>query len=147
MNEPSTTKSLYDRDFSEWLFEQAALLRAGRFDQLDVPNLVEEIEDLGKSQRRALLNRLRVLLVHLLKLRYQPTKRTGSWLGTVREQRFRLRRLFKESPSLRRFAREDVESAYQEARLIASDQTGLPPDTFPAECPFAIDSVLDDPEA
>ena len=91
-------KDLYDRDFFEWTQCNAALLRAGQLDQADIEHIAEEIEDMGKSQRRALESRLEVLLAHLLKWRFQPDYRGPSWEATIELQRHKLAKLLKEMP-------------------------------------------------
>src|SRR6185503_17055659 len=92
----------YDEDFFAWTEEQARLLRAGEFSRLDIENLGEEIEDMGRSIRRELRNRLALLTMHLLKWRYQPGHQSPSWSATIREQREQIAELFEESPSLKR---------------------------------------------
>ena len=91
----------YEEDFYAWTIEQARLLRSGELSSVDVANLAEEIESLGRSDRRAIESRLTVLLMHLLKWRIQSKMRSQSWSGTIREQRQRIEKLLRESPSLR----------------------------------------------
>jgi hypothetical protein len=142
MNEATAAESLYERDFAAWLDEQAALLRSRRWTELDLPNLIEEVEDLAGNLRRELRSRLSVVLVHLLKLR-QPERRSGSWLASVYEQRARLDGLFEQSPSLRRLVQSGVEREYGPARRIAAAETGLWVQRFPERCPFTIADVLE----
>jgi hypothetical protein len=143
MNEATAAQNTYERDFAAWLDEQAVLLRARRLTDLDLPNLIEEVEDLAANLRRELRGRLSVVLVHLLKLRYQPERRSGSWLATIYEQRARLEDLLEESPSLRRLLQSGVEREYASARRVAAAETGLALQTFPEVCPFAIGEVLE----
>ena len=89
----------YDTDFAAWAAEQAGLLRAGLVNSIDFRNLAEEIEDMGKSEQRALESRLQVLICHLLKWKFQPEQRGNSWRATIKEQRLKIKRLFSESPS------------------------------------------------
>lgn len=133
----------YEEDFALWSVEQAALLRDGRFDGLDRENLAEEIESLGRSERKEIRKRLRVLLVHLLKWRFRATKQKGGWKATILVQRRELLRTLAENPSLRAHPREALEETYEIARLKAADETGLPEDAFPAARPFTIDQILD----
>lgn len=133
----------YDEDFALWSAEQAALLRAGRLDGLDRDNLAEEIESLGRSERKEIRKRLRVLLAHLLKRRFQPTKRKGGWRSTILVQRRELHRTLAENPSLRSHPSEALDECYETARMKAADETGLPEATFPATCPFTIEEILD----
>ncbi|MDN2581768.1 DUF29 domain-containing protein [Aquibium sp. ELW1220] len=133
----------YDEDFALWSAEQAALLRAGHQDGLDRENLAEEIESLGRSERKEIRKRLRVLLAHLLKWQRQPAKRKGGWASTILTQRRELHRTLAENPSLRSHPSDVLDEAYEIARLKAADETGLPMATFPAVCPFTIDEILD----
>lgn len=133
----------YESDYARWCAEQAALLREGRLDALDRRNLAEEIESLGSSQEDELESRMEVLLLHLLKWQHQPQQRSGSWKGTILEQRGRILRRIKKSPSLKSYPSEVLETEYVTARLKASGETGLPEDAFPAVCPFKIEQILD----
>ena len=135
---------LYERDFFEWTQCNAALLRAGRFDQADIEHIAEEIEDMGRSQRHELGSRLRVLLAHLLKWRYQPALRTRSWTGTIRVQRDELLRLLRQMPSLRPYLREILPEIYRPAVEQAISETELPEETFPPACPFSVDEILEE---
>ncbi|MEN9232233.1 MAG: DUF29 domain-containing protein, partial [Thermostichus sp. DG02_5_bins_236] len=92
---------LYDRDFYAWIQEQATLLKSGQWDQLDIANLVEEIESLGRQERRELVNQLGILLGHLLKWQFQPQLRGKSWRATITEQRRQIQRLLQDNPSLK----------------------------------------------
>ena len=134
--------SLYEGDFVAWLEEQAALLRAGRLQELDVENIAEELEGMARGDRRELFNRFEVLLRHLLKGEFQPEKRTRSWDLTIAEQRARLRRLLRESPSLRHGLDAVVREAYGEAIHLAATETGLPRGTFPQGLPHFIEQVV-----
>lgn len=133
----------YDEDFALWSAEQAALLRAGRLDGLDRDNLAEEIESLGRSEKREIESRLNVAIVHLLKWRFQPDKRKSGWRASILEARRQLSRTLRESPSLKAYPSDVVEEEYESARLKAADETGLPEATFPASCPFTIEQILD----
>lgn len=133
----------YETDYAQWCAEQGALLRAGKFEQIDRDNLAEEIESLGRSDRREIESRLKVLLVHLLKWRYQPESQGGSWRATIREQRVRIVKLIKESPSLRGHPADALSEEYSYAVPDAVEETGLPEEIFPASCPFTIEQVLD----
>lgn len=132
-----------EADYARWCAEQGALLRSGRLEALDRANLAEEIESLGRSDRREIESRLGVLLVHLLKWRFQAAKRSPGWRGTLREQRSRLARILADSPSLAGYPGEILADEYATARLKAADETGLPVDAFPDQCPFALTDVLD----
>ena len=134
----------YDRDFFLWTERQAAALREGRWDALDVENLVDEVESLGRSEKREIRSRLLVISIHLLKWRYQPEQRLSGWRGTIIEQRRRLREVLEDSPSLKRLPGEELAGEYGIARLKAAGETDLPEDVFPSTCPFTIEQVLDD---
>jgi hypothetical protein len=134
----------YGTDYAQWCAEQGALLREGRLSSLDRENLAEEIESLGGSEEDEIGSRLNVLLIHLLKWRYQPDKRSSGWRGTLAEQRYRIGRRLKRSPSLRAFPGEVLADEYRTARLLAAGETGLTENIFPETCPFTIDQILDE---
>ena len=133
---------LYDEDFYAWTAEQARLLRAGHLSALDAANLAEEIESMGRSDRRELHSRLVVLAMHLLKWRFQPSARSRSWSATIDEQRLQVAQVFTESPSLRPLAAGMLAQAYAIARARAIAETGLAEDAFPPNCPFPLDDIL-----
>ena len=132
-----------DEDFALWCAQQGTLLREGRLSALDRENLAEEIESLGRSERYEIENRLKVLLVHLLKWQYQADQRKAGWKATIREQRLRIARRLRESPSLKNYPAEILAEEYGLARAAAADETGLPEEAFPAECPFPVARLLD----
>lgn len=136
---------LYNTDFFLWTKQQAAALRDGKLQNLDLENLAEEIESLGKSDRRALGSHLEGLVMHLLKWRYQPERRQigHSWASTIRTHRSEIDAIVEDSPSLRRALPDLLARRYGTARQRASDETGLPLATFPATCPWTIEQVVD----
>ena len=134
---------LYEQDFLLWTEKIARLLRAGRLDALDIEHLAEEIEDMGKSQRREMESRLTVLLAHLLKWGWQREQRSNSWKATVANQRVELRRVFRDSPSLKNRLPKSLADCYRDAVEGASLETALPVDTFPEFCPFTSEQILD----
>jgi len=138
-----STQSHYDQDYYLWFADQARLLRAGIWHQIDVEHLAEELEDMGKREKRALRSRAVVLLAHLLKFRFQPQHRSSSWIGTIREQRKQLIGLLSDSPSLRPQLQDELQDTYISASLLASGETGLAEADFPEKCPFTIDQLLD----
>jgi len=140
----SQLTQLYDDDVYTWAMRNAELLRQGRFDQIDVEHIAEEIESVGKSERRELENRLIVLLTHLLKWRSQPGRRGRSWRATIKEQRRRVAGVLRTNPGLRPLLDEILDEAYQSARLVASRETDLDEATFPEVCPYAFEDVLAD---
>ena len=137
-----TRRVRYEEDLSAWSYEQASLLRTRQSDGLDWDNLAEEIEWMVGRDRRELKNRLRIILVHLLKWQGQPGKRGTSWRKSLRTQRGHIRDLLQQSPSLRRLVPELVREAFPDAVKDAVDETGLPPDRFPVDCPYTSDDVL-----
>jgi hypothetical protein len=139
----SQTRSLYDRDFVRWTEQVAAALRQGDWAALDVENLIEEVEALGKSDRRAIKSRLEVLLMHLLKWQFQPEQRSRSWQATILEQRLRIADILEDSPSLKNYLPTVVDAAYVSARQLASIETGLAVDQFPVGCEYTIGPMLD----
>jgi len=134
---------LYEHDHYAWLTRQAGLLAGRRFAELDLENLIEEIETLGRSEKHDIENRLGVLLMHLIKWSYQPERRSGSWTSTLIEQRARLARRLQESPSLRAYPADVLGHEYALARRRAAAETGLPVEAFPEKCPYSVDQVLD----
>jgi hypothetical protein len=134
--------TLYETDFYAWTQEQSRLLRSGAYALLDAEHLSEEIESMGRAERRQLMHRLEVLLVHLLKWQYQPELRGRSWELTIAEQRRRIDRLLRDNPSLRSQLPAVLAEAYDDARFGAMRETGLPQTTFPQDCPYPVPDVL-----
>lgn len=137
------TQREYDRDFYTWALHSAQLLRQGKFSEVDIENVAEEIESMGKRDRRQIISRLAVLIAHLLKWKFQKDKRSNSWESTIKEQRIKVIDLLDESPSLKHELEEKLYHAYEQSTLIATRETGLSPDTFPNKCPFNIEQCLD----
>ena len=135
---------LYDQDFQLWLEQQTDLLRQKRFDELDLDNLIEEIDAIARRDKREVESRLIVLLIHLLKYRYQAQKQSRSWLGTIDEQRLELELVFRDSPSLRVYAASVLASSYAKARKRAVKETRLSLERFPLTCPYSLNQVLDE---
>ncbi len=137
-----STETLYDLDFSLWLEKTADLLKNRQLDQLDYEHLIEEIEAMGRSEKEALESNLEILLMHLLKWKYQPNKRSNSWQYSITEHCLRLKKAFKKSPSLKGYFENVFEECYQNARLLASKDTGLEKEIFPESCPFKTEEIL-----
>jgi Domain of unknown function DUF29 len=137
------TVSLYETDFVDWAEQTAQLIRAGQFERVDWDNVAEEIESLGRSDKRELKNRLEVLLQHLLKWEYQPERRGASWQQTLDEQRNRIADLLSDSPSLKPYLEEIVAESYRRACKAASLETGISIQIFPTHCPYAMNQILD----
>jgi len=133
---------LYDADFYEWCMNTAKLLRDGRLEDVDLEHVAEEIEDLGKSQHHALDSRTTVIILHLLKMRYQPERHTRSWDKTIVTQRVAIEDLLRHNPSLRRFLAKVAGAVYDSAVKLAASETGLPRETFPSSSPFAAQEIF-----
>jgi hypothetical protein len=135
----------YDEDVILWSEEQARLLRARRFAELDIEHLADEIEDVGKSEKRELASRMAVLLAHLIKWKGQPENRTNSWQATINDQRKRIALAIKETPSLKAVMREPVwqEGVWLDARAQARKETGLAEEDLPEACPWPMDQAAD----
>jgi hypothetical protein len=134
----------YEEDLFAWTQEQAALLRAHAHDGLDWENLAEEIESMGRRDRRELKSRIRVILLHLLKWQAQPDLRGAGWRKTLLTQRLEIGDLLLQSPSLRREVPDLVRDAYRDAVKEAVGETELPAKTFPRTCPYEAADVLDE---
>ncbi len=130
----------YDHDFYAWTQNQAQLLRGGQFDGLDIEQIAEELEDMGRSEKRALESRLEVLIMHLLKWQYQPNLRSRSWQLTIREQRLRVHNLLEDNPSLQPYLSQRLGKIYGLAIIAAERETGL--NLFPETCPYEIKQIL-----
>jgi hypothetical protein len=133
----------YEGDFALWLRAQAELLHERKFELLDVENLAEEVDTMGKNLHRELKSRLNVILVHLLKVKFQPGHDSQNWLGTLDEQRDEIARLVEQSPSLTLHVAEYAAKEYPRAAAKASLETGLPVSTFPQSNPFSQSELLD----
>lgn len=137
-------KALYEQDFAAWAEKTAQLLERQQFDQLDLPNLTEEVWDLSKRERDRLLSSLRLILHHLLKWQYQSEFRSDSWENTISRERINIQSFLEDSPSLKRYLDTQwVDKAYRLARLEAIKETRLIQEVFPAQCPYEIEQVLD----
>jgi Domain of unknown function DUF29 len=142
---PPADAALYEEDFYLWVERQADLLRQGRFRDLDLAHLIEEVEDLGSNLRNSVTSRTREIILHLLKLQYSPAvePRRG-WLDSVGKQRDDLE--LEMTPSLRRHLTTELESIYQKARRRAVDdlaQDDVKPDQLPTSCPYSFDQISD----
>lgn len=144
MNVTLDLKKLYEEDEHLWLFENAKLLREGKVNLADIEHIAETLEDMGKRDFREVLSRMRVLITHLLKWIFQPDQRSSGWKGTIREQRKELKRSFKDSTNLLNYAKSNWQEEYDDAKEIASDETGLPLSAFPEEPPFTFEQVVDE---
>lgn len=134
---------LYDEDFYAWAVTTAALLRQRRFAEIDLEHLAEELEDMGKRERRALKSHIRNVILHMLKWRHQPDKRSSSWRQSIRNGRIEIQELLRDSPSLASQLPLMLEEGYTAARADAIDETELSENTFPVQCPFTAEQIQD----
>ena len=134
---------LYEEDFYEWTVRNAELLRSGRASEADLEHIAEEIEDMGKRERRDLLSRMSTLMSHLLKWKIQPERRGRSLELTIKVQRKDLHKLLAQTPSLKPFLAQELGDAYEHALLEASTETFRPVEDFPSTCPFTLEVLLD----
>ena len=136
-------EQLYDRDYYLWLEVTTKLLKDRQFEQLDLNNLIEEIETLGRSEKNKVISNLKLICQHLLKWQYQSEKRSKSWLNTIRRERNNLADYLEDMPSLKKFLEtpEVLAKAYRRGRRDAIQETEI--ENFPPDCPFSKDEVLD----
>lgn len=134
----------YDRDLNLWAKDTAQLLRERCWDAIDWEHLIEEVEDLGKSERSAIASQMERIMVHLLKWQYQPQRQSDSWLDSINDGRSQIRRKLEDSPSLRSYPRQVLEKEYTRARREAARQTRLEISLFPEICPYLIEQVIGD---
>jgi len=139
----TATAELYETDFYGWVQSQAEALRSGNLADIDLDNLIEEVESMGRSEQRELESRLEVLLAHLLKWRFQPSRRGGSWELSIEEQRRRIADHLRKNPSLKTKIPEALESAYRYGIFRAAKETKLHRSVFPTQCPWTFEQVTD----
>jgi len=133
---------LYDKDFYAWANEQAALLRSGQVGAADIEHIAEEIESMGKTEKRELVSRLTVLLLHLLKGQFQSSLQGPSWRTTIRNQRLDIADRLIDNPSLKGQTAEAMARAYRKAIGEAELETGLPQTVFPPTCPWTFEQIM-----
>lgn len=134
--------ALYDSDFSEWIEQQKLFLKEKDFEHLDIEHLLEEMESMGKSDKRALESHLKIILVHLLKQKYQPSHAGKSWQDSIDNGRLQIEDIFEMSPNLKKFVPEIIQKVYLKARRHASNQTGIELDKFSKTCEWTLDDIL-----
>jgi len=145
-------RTLYQTDYAAWAKRHVELLRARRFSEMDIEHLSEELSDMSKSERRELESRLLILIAHLLKWEYQfPILSEQwrefdgrSWRATIVEQRKQLTVLLRQSPALKSVVAETISATYPDVVDLASKETRLPPETFPVQCPYTAEQLLND---
>jgi hypothetical protein len=136
-------KALYDKDFYKWTIDQSRSLRKGEYSNLDIDNLIEEIESLGRSERRTLESFFINLLLHLLKIKYQPAFHTSSWDASVKVARIQIEKTLAQNPSLKPKVTEIFTDAYKLARLSAVKETGIEEKVFPTVCPWTVKECME----
>ena len=134
--------TLYDSDFYAWTAEQAELLRAGRLSEADLEHITEEIESMGRSEKRELVSRLTILLLHLLKWQFQPVRQGPSWRLSIATTRDALADYLEENPSLRAVLEASIGVGYKRARRNAAVETGLAEESFPTVCVWSTEQLL-----
>ncbi|MBF0338691.1 MAG: DUF29 domain-containing protein [Nitrospirae bacterium] len=139
----SKDEFLYASDFYKWSLKTAELLRQGRFGELDIESIAEEIESLGKSEKKELRNRLAVLIMHLLKWQYQPDKRSESWKSTISIQRVEIKFVLKDSPSLKHIVETIINEAYEKAIVMFQKETRFSQTELPETCPYTFNQLID----
>ena len=135
-------KTLYETDFAEWSDRTAELLRAGRFDELEIENVAEEIESLGRAERKSVRSQLQRLMMHKIKQQLHPERDGTSWSASIADAREELLEDIEESPSLRNHLRENMQRVYCSAVTKALRETGKPGKTLPAQCPWDLETLL-----
>lgn len=132
----------YNKDFYAWLMKNAMLIRNKQFTEIDTEHIAEELEAMGKSEKRELISCLTVLIAHLLKWKFQSIKRSRSWKNTILTQRIDINELLADSPSLRYEIENQIVIAYEKAKLSAENETGINKKKFPTQCPFSLEEML-----
>lgn len=139
----TTLSILYEQDFSLWLKSHIGLLKEAKFNELDIDHLIDELESMGKRDKRELVSRFIILIAHLLKWQYQYEKQSTSWRSSIIEQRKKIAYLLKNEPGLKPYIPEAIDNAYADAVDLASEETELPLSTFPTICPYSQQQLLD----
>ena len=134
----------YEQDFYSWIYRNIELLKQRKFSELDIDILIDELESMAKRDRRELFSHLMVLIAHLLKWQFQPEQRNGSWRGSIREQRIKIKKQLQESPSLKNQLVEGIKASYPDALQVAMDETGLSAGIFPNVCAYSVEEILDE---
>ena len=140
----NTVNPKYEEDIYGWATHTAELLRSNKMDEVDFDSIIEEIESLGRSEKGQLINRLSLILSHLLKWQYQPARKTRSWDLTIKENRRRFKNILKDNPSLKSKLDEILDDAYYYAKLEAGKETSIDESTFPEVCPYSFEEITSD---
>jgi ribosomal protein L29 len=143
MSVPQKTAPTYEQDYYGWLQQQVHLLRRGQLEVLDIQNVAEELEALGRQERRELEHRHAILIAHLLKWQVQPQGRSNSWKASIRQQRRQIARLLTRNPSLQPYKEEAMDVGFQDGLDLAAGETNLPDEAFPSVCPYSWPELTD----
>jgi len=138
------SQTLHDTDYLQWIETTVEKLQSQDYANVDWENLIEEIADMGRSERRSLKSNLIVILVHLLKWQFQPEKRSGSWEGSIIEHRRRVKEALDDSPSLKSYLENIFAECYAQAVKQAKAETSLSMESFPLICPYQLPEVIND---
>ena len=144
LNRHMTNQALYQKDFYHWIEQTVDLLKQNRLSEIDTDILIDELESMGKRDRRELLSRLVILLAHLLKWQYQVEHRSSSWRGSIVEQRYQIQKQLEDSPSLSNQLSNLLTKAYPDALKLAQAETGIKQQLFPNNCHYELTQILDD---
>lgn len=137
-------QTTYAEDYNLWRLETTDLLRERRWQEIDLKHLIEEWEELGKSERRSISSQLTRLLLHLLKWQYQPQRRSDSWLDSITDARTQIELAIADSPSLKSYPLDELTESYQRAKRKAAKQTGISISVFPENCPYSLELILNE---
>ncbi|KJU87745.1 protein containing DUF29 [Candidatus Magnetobacterium bavaricum] len=138
-----TASSLYEVDFYQWAFHNADLLRQGRLTEIDIENIVEELESMGRSDKREIANRLELLIMHLLKWQYQPQRRSESWTTTIGNQRVAIAHLLEDSPSLKYNMKTVIDKEFITSKRRFEKETGMSARALPKTCLYTFEQLMD----
>ncbi|QTA89542.1 DUF29 domain-containing protein [Desulfonema magnum] len=138
----SNLKTVYEQDFHLWLCHNVQLLRERKISEIDIENIAEELDAMGKTQHRELVSRLKILFARLLKWQFEPEHRSGSWKRTIVEQRHQIEQLLEMSPSLNHQIDQKIPKAYKKAVEYAAAETGISESVFPRNCPYPLEDAL-----
>jgi len=133
----------YEEDYAAWIGHQVALIKAGRWSEIDRDNLIDEVESLGRSVFNSFVSAIEIVLLHMLKWDFQPERRSRSWTLSIDEHRARAEDQLGDNPSHKARIDEAVARAYRVARLRAAGETDLPRRTFPDQCPYSWTEIME----
>ncbi len=134
--------TLYEKDLASWVAEQASHLRNKEFDKIDLENFIDEFEGIVKRDKRSMKSYFEILLTHMLKWQYQPSKRSSSWYASIRNSRDEINGIIEDSPSLKNNMELAYETAWKKGRKHALEETGLKNSELPKICPWDLKDAL-----